>query len=122
MSRAQVMSIKQSEHVLAARALAASHGRIIGYHILPLIIAPLLIELTFGIAIIVIAEAGLSFLGLGIQAPEASWGSMIRDGAQYLLMAPHMVLVPGVALMLVVMAVNMVGDGVRDWLDVKGKK
>ncbi len=116
------MSIKQSEHVLAARALAASHGRIIGYHILPLIIAPLLIELTFGIAIIVIAEAGLSFLGLGIQAPEASWGSMIRDGAQYLLMAPHMVLVPGVALMLVVMAVNMVGDGVRDWLDVKGKK
>ncbi len=122
MSRAQVMSIKQSEHVLAARALAASHGRIIGYHILPLIIAPLLIELTFGIAIIVIAEAGLSFLGLGIQAPEASWGSMIRDGAQYLLMAPHMVLVPGVALMLVVMAVNMVGDGVRDWLDIKGKK
>ncbi len=122
LSRAQVMSIKQSEHVLAARALGASHGRIIGYHILPLIVAPLLIELTFGIASIVIAEAGLSFLGLGIQAPEASWGSMIRDGAQYLLMAPHMVLVPGVALMLVVMAVNMVGDGVRDWLDIKGKK
>ncbi len=121
LSRAQVMSIKQSEHVLSARALGATHGRIIVYHILPLIVAPLLIELTFGIASIVIAEAGLSFLGLGIQAPEASWGSMIRDGAQYLLMAPHMVVVPGVALMAVVMAVNILGDGVRDILDVKGR-
>ena len=64
---------------------------------------------------------GLSFLGLGVQAPEASWGSMIRDGSQYLLMAPHMVLVPGIALMLVVLAVNMLGDAVRDKLDVKGK-
>lgn len=119
LSRAQVMSIKQSEHVLSARALGASHSRIISYHILPLIIAPLLIELTFGIASIVIAEAGLSFLGLGIQAPDASWGSMIRDGTQYLLMAPHMVLVPGIALMLVVLAVNMLGDRIRDRLDVK---
>ena len=82
--------------------------------------APLLIEFTFGIASVIIAEAGLSFLGLGVQAPEASWGSMIRDGTQYLLMAPHMVLVPGVALMLVVLAVNMLGDAVRDKLDVKG--
>ncbi len=119
LSRAQVMSIKQSEHVLSARSLGASHSRIIIYHILPLTIAPLLIELTFGIASVVIAEAGLSFLGLGIQAPEASWGSMIRDGSQYLLMAPHMVLVPGIALMMVVLAVNMLGDSIRDMLDVK---
>ena len=121
LSRAQVMAIKQREHVLSARALGASHARIIVWHILPLIIAPLLIEFTFGIASIVIAEAGLSFLGLGVQAPEASWGSMIRDGSQYLLMAPHMVLVPGIGLMLVVLSVNMLGDSIRDKLDVKNK-
>lgn len=121
LSRAQVMAIKQREHVQSAVALGAGHVRIIIMHILPLIIAPLLIEFTFGIASVVIAEAGLSFLGLGVQAPQASWGSMIRDGTQYLLMAPHMVLVPGIALMLVVLAVNMLGDAVRDKLDVKGK-
>lgn len=122
LSRAQVMSIKQSEHVQAAQALGASHGRIILVHIVPLILAPLLIEVTFGVASVVIAEAGLSFLGLGVQAPEASWGSMIRDGTQYLLMAPHMVLVPGIALMLVVLAVNLLGDAIRDRLDVKGSR
>ncbi len=119
LSRAQVMAIKQREHVQSAVALGAGHIRIVSRHILPLIVAPLLIEFTFGIASVVIAEAGLSFLGLGVQAPEASWGSMIRDGTQYLLMAPHMVMVPGIALMLVVLAVNMLGDAVRDKLDVK---
>ncbi|MCU7799936.1 MAG: ABC transporter permease [gamma proteobacterium symbiont of Lucinoma myriamae] len=122
LSRAQVMAIKQREHVQSAQALGASHGRIILFHILPLIVAPLIIEFTFGIASVVIAEAGLSFLGLGVQAPEASWGSMIRDGTQYLLMAPHMVLVPGISLMLVVLAVNMLGDAVRDKLDVKSSQ
>lgn len=119
LSRAQVMTIKQREHVQAAQALGASHSRIIIWHILPLIIAPLIIEFTFGIASIIIAEAGLSFLGLGVQAPDASWGSMIRDGTQYLLMAPHTVLVPGIALLLVVLAVNILGDAIRDKLDVK---
>jgi peptide/nickel transport system permease protein len=119
LSRAQVLSIKQYEHVQSARALGASHWRIIWHHIIPLILAPLLIELTFGIAGVVIAEAGLSFLGLGVQAPDASWGSMIRDGTQYLLMAPHMVLVPGIALMLVVLSINILGDSVRDKLDIK---
>ena len=86
---------------------------------MPLISAPLIIEATFGIAGVVIAEAGLSFLGLGVQAPDASWGSMIRDGARYMLVAPHMVLAPGIALMLVVLAVNMLGDRLRDRLDVR---
>ena len=119
LSRAQVMTIKQREHVQSALALGASHYRIILFHILPLIVAPLIIEFTFGIASIIIAEAGLSFLGLGVQAPDASWGSMIRDGTQYLLMAPHTVLIPGIALMLVVLAVNIIGDAIRDKLDVK---
>ncbi len=121
LARAQVLTIKQREHVQSAMALGASHTRIIIWHILPLIVAPLLIEFTFGVASIIIAEAGLSFLGLGVQAPDASWGSMIRDGTQYLLMAPHMVLVPGIALMLVVLAINILGDAVRDKLDVKSQ-
>lgn len=119
LSRAQVMALKQREHVLSAKALGASHWRIVVHHILPLIVAPLLVEFTFGIASVVIAEAGLSFLGLGVQAPDASWGSMIRDGSQYMLMAPHMVLVPGMSLMLVILVVNLLGDSLRDKLDIK---
>ena len=76
-------------------------------------------ETTFGVAGAVISEAGLSFLGLGVQPPQASWGSMIRDGVGYLLVAPHLVLAPGVALMLVVLAANLLGDTLRDRLDVR---
>jgi len=119
LSRAQVLAIKQREHVQAAIALGAKHHAILFKHILPLIVSPLIIEFTFGIAGLVIAEAGLSFLGLGIQAPDSSWGSMIKDGSQYLLMAPHMVIFPGLALMLVVLSVNLLGDSIRDYLDVK---
>ena len=78
-------------------------------HLLPLITAPLIIEASFGIASAIIAEAGLSFLGLGVQPPEASWGSMIRDGTRYMLVAPHLVLIPGLALMAVVLAANLLG-------------
>ena len=119
LSRAQVLSLKHREHVQAAIALGAGTGRIIFRHLLPLVMAPLIVEASFGVAGIVIAEAGLSFLGLGVQPPDASWGSMIRDGARYLLVAPHMVFVPGVALMLVVLSVNLLGDRLRDKLDVR---
>ncbi len=119
LSRAQVLSLKNREHVLAAHALGTSNLQIIKAHVLPLIMAPLIVEGTFGIAGIVIAEAGLSYLGLGVQPPASSWGSMIRDGSQYLLVAPHMVIAPGVILMLVVMSVNLLGDQIRDYLDVK---
>jgi len=119
LSRAQVLSLKHREHVQAAIALGAGTGRIVFRHLLPLVMAPLIVEASFGVAGIVIAEAGLSFLGLGVQPPDASWGSMIRDGARYLLVAPHMVFVPGVALMLVVLSVNLLGDRLRDKLDVR---
>jgi len=122
LARAQVLSLKHREHVQAAIALGAGTGRIVFRHLLPLLMAPLIVEASFGIAGIVIAEAGLSFLGLGVQPPEASWGSMIRDGARYLLVAPHMVLVPGIALMLVVLSVNLLGDRLRDKLDVRNRK
>ncbi len=119
LARAQVLSLKDREHVQAAVALGAGRLRIVLRHLLPLITAPLIIEATFGVAGVVIAEAGLSFLGLGIQPPTPSWGSMIRDSSRYMLVSPHMVLVPGIALMLVVLAVNMLGDHLRDRLDVR---
>ena len=119
LARAQVLSLKGREHVQAAVSLGAGRLRILRRHLLPLIAAPLIVEATFAVAGIVIAEAGLSFLGLGIQPPEPSWGSMIREGTRYMLVSTHMVLVPGLALMLVVLAVNMLGDRLRDRLDVR---
>jgi len=122
LARAQVLTLKGREHVEAAVSLGAGRLRIVLRHLLPLITAPLIVEATFAIAGIVIAEAGLSFLGLGIQPPEPSWGSMIREGTRSMLVSAHMVLVPGLALMLVVLAVNMLGDRLRDRLDVRGKE
>ena len=121
LARSQVLSLRQREHILAATALGTRTLRILRQHLLPLAAAPLIVEATFGVAGMVIAEAGLSFLGLGVQPPEASWGSMIRDGARYMLVAPHMVLVPGITIMLVIFSLNLLGDRLRDWLDVKGK-
>lgn len=117
--RGQVLSLKQRDHIKAAIALGSSQGYILTRHLLPLLAAPLIVEATFGIAGMVIAEAGLSFLGLGVQPPAASWGSMIRDGAGYMLMAPHLVLAPGVAMVLVVLSLNLLGDRLRDRLDIR---
>lgn len=119
LARAQVLAAREREHVQAAIALGARPGRIVMWHLLPLISAPLIVEATFGVAAVVIAEAGLSFLGLGIQPPEPSWGSMIRDSSRYMLVSPHMVVVPGTALLLVVLAVNLFGDWLRDRMDVR---
>lgn len=121
LARAQTLSIRNREHILAAKAFGVPQRLIVWRHILPLILAPLGVEATFGIAGAVISEAGLSFLGLGVQAPDASWGSMIREGTRYLLVAPHLVLAPGLALLLVVLAVNLLGDYWRDRLDVRGR-
>lgn len=119
LARAQTLSIRHREHILAARALAVPMPVTLYKHVLPLILAPLGVEATFGVAGAVISEAGLSFLGLGVQPPDASWGNMIKEGTRYLLVAPHLVLAPGIALMLVVLAVNLLGDQWRDYLDVK---
>ncbi|MEK7991345.1 MAG: ABC transporter permease, partial [Thiotrichaceae bacterium] len=109
LARAQTLSLKRREHVLAAIALGAKLPRILFYHVLPLLLAPLIIEATFGIASIIIAEAGLSFLGLGVQPPQASWGSMIKEGTRYMLVAPHLVLAPGIVLFGIVLSVNLLG-------------
>lgn len=119
LTRAQALSLRGRQHVLAAESLGASAPRIMRKHMLPLLAAPLVVEATYSIAGLVIAEASLSFLGLGIQAPAASWGAMLRDGVRYLLVAPHYVLAVGLSLMSLVLAVNVMGDKLRDKLDVK---
>lgn len=119
LTRAQILTLKERDHVLAARALGVGPGRILVRHLLPLALAPLIVEATFGVAGVVVAEAGLSFLGLGVQPPQASWGSMIREGVGYMLVAPHLVLAPGIAIAAVVFAINLLGDRLRDWLDVR---
>ena len=119
LARAQVLALKESDQVVAAQAMGANSTRIIRAHLIPMISAPLIVEASFGLAGVVIAEAGLSFLGLGVQPPAASWGSMIREGTNYMLVAPHVVIAPGLALMAVVLAVNLLGDWLRDWMDVK---
>ncbi|MGB5442502.1 MAG: ABC transporter permease [Gammaproteobacteria bacterium] len=119
LSRVQVLSLRHREHVQAAEALGSGKWHIMRRHLLPLMAAPLIVEATFGIAAVVIAEAGLSFLGLGVQPPGASWGAMIRDGSRYMLVAPHMVLAPGVAIFAVVLSVNLLGDRLRDRLDTR---
>lgn len=119
LTRAQALALSGRQHVLAAQSMGVPIARILLRHMLPLLAAPLLVEMTFSIASLVIAEASLSFLGLGIQAPNASWGAMLRDGVRYLLVAPHYVLAVGLSLMSLVLAVNLLGDRLRDHLDIK---
>lgn len=114
LARAQTLAVRKRDHVLVAHALGTPPLRILRWHVLPLIAAPLVVEGTFALAGAVVAEAGLSFLGLGVQPPTPSWGSMIRDGVRYLLIAPHVVVVPALALLSMVLAVNILGDRLRE--------
>lgn len=120
LTRAQVLSLRRSDHVAAAVALGCGHARILERHLLPLLAAPLLVEAILASAGAITAEAGLSFLGLGVQPPQASWGGLIREGSRYLLVAPHYLLLPGAALVAVIYAISVVGEGLRRRLDPKG--
>jgi peptide/nickel transport system permease protein len=115
--RAQVMSIKGREFVEAARALGASDLRVFCRHIVPNILQPLIVQAAIGMAAAVMAEATLSFLGLGIPAPAASWGAMLNDGRSHLFDSPHLVFFPAIAVMLCVLSFNFIGDALRDYLD-----
>lgn len=119
LTRGQVLSLRQRQHVLAAESLGAGPWRLMIKHILPLLGSLLMVEATYSLASIMIAEASLSFLGLGIQAPHASWGAMLRDGVRYMLVAPHYVLIVGLSLMSLILAINLGGDYLRDRLDVR---
>ena len=115
--RGQVLSVREREFVEAARALGAGHGRIMLLHILPNVTAPIIVQASLMIATAILSEASLSFLGLGVQPPTPSWGSMLNDGKNYLEMAPWMAIFPGMAIFLVVLGFNLLGDAVRDALD-----
>jgi peptide/nickel transport system permease protein len=119
--RAQVLAVKEREFVEAARALGASDLRIIVRHILPNIIQPVIVQAAIGMAGAILAEATMSFLGLGVPPPTATWGSMLNDGRSHLFDAPHLVVFPAVAVMLAVLSFNFVGDGLRDYLDPRSR-
>lgn len=113
----QVVSAKQNDYVMAARLIGCSSNRIMFQHILPNCMAPVIVMMTMALGGAILAEAGLSFLGMGINPPTATWGGMISSGYGKVLYAPILSLVPGVAIMLLVFGFNMVGDGLRDVLD-----
>jgi peptide/nickel transport system permease protein len=115
--RGQVLAVREREFVEAARALGASDLRIFFRHILPNIIQPLIVQSAIGMAGAVLAEATLSFLGLGVPPPTASWGSMLNDARSHLFDAPHLVVFPAIAVMLCVLSFNFIGDALRDYLD-----
>jgi peptide/nickel transport system permease protein len=117
LTRAQVLSAKSEDYVEAARALGNPHLRIALRHILPNIVAPLIVQATLAIAAAVIAEASLSFLGLGQQPPAPSWGSMLNTARNYVDQAPWMAIWPGLSIFLLVLSFNLLGDGLRDALD-----
>jgi peptide/nickel transport system permease protein len=119
LTRGQALGLRSRQHVLAAESLGATVPRMIFLHILPLLASILIVEATYSLASVMIAEASLSFLGLGIQAPNASWGAMLRDGVRYMLIAPHYVLIVGLSLMSLILAINLGGDYLRDKLDVR---
>ena len=113
----QVLSIKENDYITAERAIGATNTRIMLRHLLPNCFPPLIVLITMQMGAAILAEAGLSFLGVGIEPPGAAWGAMVNDGYKYLLSIPVLSIAPGVAIMLVVFAFNMVGDGLRDALD-----
>jgi peptide/nickel transport system permease protein len=113
----QVLTVKQSDYVTAARVMGASHLRIMMRHVLPNCFPPLVVMMTLQMGAAILAEAGLSFLGIGIEPPGAAWGSMVSEGYQYLLSHPTLSFAPGFAVMIVVLAFNLAGDGLRDALD-----
>lgn len=114
--RGEILALREREFVQAARALGCKPGRLITRHLLPNLLPPVLIQATFGLAAAIIAEGSLSFLGLGVEPPTPSWGSMLNDGRQFLLVAPNLTTYPGIAIMITVFGLNLVGDGLQDRL------
>ena len=113
----QALSVKENDYILAERSIGASDRRIMFRHIFPNCLPPLIVMITMMMGTTMLAEAGLSFLGIGLEIPNAAWGGMISEGYKYVLTNPILSLAPGLALMLVVFSFNMVGDGLRDALD-----
>ncbi|WP_371862075.1 ABC transporter permease [Meiothermus granaticius] len=121
-ARAGVLSVKAQPYLEAARALGMGNFRILLRHVLPNILGPLVVQASLAFAASILAEAALSYLGLGTQPPTASWGRMLREAQSYQELSPWPVVWPGVAIGLAVLGFNLLGDGLRDWLDPRGKR
>jgi len=119
--RGQVLAVREREFVEAARALGATDLRVIVRHILPNIIQPIVVQAAIGMAGAILAEATMSFLGLGVPPPTASWGAMLNDGRAHLFDAPHLVIFPALTVMLAVLSFNFIGDALRDVLDPRAR-
>ncbi|MGB7220356.1 MAG: ABC transporter permease [Vicinamibacterales bacterium] len=120
--RGQVLRAREFEYVQAARALGASTPRVLWRHVVPTALPAVVVQATLGMAAAIIGEAALSFLGLGVQPPTPSWGTMLNGGRAHLLDAPHLTIVPGLAIALLVLGLNFVGDGLRDLTDPRSGK
>ena len=120
--RGQVLKVREMEFVTAAKALGAKAPRVILLHVLPNIMNPVIVMATLGLGGVILSEAALSFLGLGVQPPTPSWGAMLTSGRRYLGLANHLAIFPGAAIMLAVMGLNFLGDGLIDALDPKFRK
>ncbi|MBT7405983.1 MAG: ABC transporter permease subunit [Opitutae bacterium] len=121
-TRAQTLSLKKAEFIEAARALGYSHYRIVARHILPNLLGPVIVYATLTVPAVMLLEAVLSFLGLGVQAPMSSWGSLIKEGSEKMDIAPWLILFPGIFFSLTLLSLNFLGDGLRDALDPKSAK
>jgi len=119
--RASVLSLRDQEFIEAARAVGANDTRLIVKHIVPNSMAPIIVQGTIGVAGAILSAAGLGFIGLGIQPPLAEWGAMLNDGRQYIRDYPHLTMFPGLAIMVTIFALNLLGDGLRDALDPRLK-
>jgi hypothetical protein len=115
--RGVVLSLREREFVEAARALGAGDAVILGRHVLPHLVSPIIVAFSLDVGAKILITAGLSFLGLGTQPPTADWGSMLATGRQFVILSPHVALLPGLAIFLIVLALNVVGDALRDVLD-----
>ncbi|OGQ23084.1 MAG: hypothetical protein A3I05_09710 [Deltaproteobacteria bacterium RIFCSPLOWO2_02_FULL_44_10] len=119
--RGQTFSLKERDYIRAGRALGASSLRLCLLHLLPNMVGPIVVNISFGLAGVIIIESALSFLGLGVPIDTPSWGGMLDQGTQYLLVAPHLSIFPGIFIMLIVVGFNFLGDGLRDKLAPRGK-
>jgi peptide/nickel transport system permease protein len=116
-ARATTLAVRELGYVEAARGLGARDGRILVWHVLPNITAPVIVQFTIGLAFAILTEAGLSFIGLGVQPPAPAWGAMLARGKDYLEISPWPAVFPGLAIMVTVLGFNFLGDGLRDALD-----
>ncbi len=120
--RAEVLSLRERDYILAARAIGAGDRRIIFRHIVPNALGPVIVIASLAIGGIIILESALSFLGLGVSRPTASWGTMLSDGREYIRNYPHIAIAPGIAITITVLSFNLVGDGLRDALDPRQRE